>query len=90
MGIWKGCNFVSVPWYACIVITYADEFIYTAAQDEDCNGKTDRSSIAITADHYSVDSVCEGDQSINANLGAIEDVNEGSSAVKDLVQAGKA
>ena len=37
-----------------------------------------------------MDGVCDGDQSTNANLGAIEGADEGSNAVKDLVQAGKA
>ena len=83
---------MSVPWYACSNHILLLEVIYTAAQDQHCysNGKTDARSIPITADQCFVDSVSEGDQSTNADSGAIEDVNEGSDTVKDLVQAGKA
>ena len=47
-------------------------------------------SILINADQCAVDSIRKGYQSTNADLGAIEDVNEGSDAVKDLMQSGKA
>ena len=47
-------------------------------------------SILINADQCSVDSIRKGYQSTNADSGAIEDVNEGSDAVKDLMQSGKA
>ena len=38
----------------------------------------------------SVDSIHKGYQSTNADSGAIEDVNEGSNVVNDLMQSGKA
>ena len=47
-------------------------------------------SILINADQCSVDSIHKGYQSTNVDLGAIEDVNEGSDAVKDLMESGKA
>ena len=40
------------------------EVIYTAAQDQHCNGETDARSIPITADQCSVDSISEGDQRV--------------------------
>ena len=81
---------VSVPWYICSNHICLLEVIYTAAQDQHCNGKTDGRSITITADQCSVDNVCEGDQRTNADSGAIENVNGGNNVFKDLVQAGKA
>ena len=42
-------------------------------------------SILINADQCSVDSIRKVYQSTNVDLGAIEDVNEGSDAVKDLM-----
>ena len=47
-------------------------------------------SILINADQCSVDSIRKVYQSTNADSGAIEDVNEGSDAFKDLMQSGKA
>ena len=47
-------------------------------------------SILINADQCSVDSIRKVNQSTNVDSGAIEDVNEGSDAVKDLMQSGKA
>ena len=47
-------------------------------------------SILINADQCAVGSIRKGYQSTNADSGAIEDVNKGSDAVKDLMQSGKA
>ena len=84
--MWTSGNDVSVLWYICSNHSCLLEVIYTAAQDQHCNIKTDGRSIAITADHCSVDNVCEGDQCTNADSGAIENVNVGINAFKDLVQ----
>lgn len=67
MDICKGCSSLSVPWYACSSDIHLLEVIYTTAQDQHCNDKTDGGSIAITADHSPVDSVCEGDESTNVD-----------------------